>query len=369
MHILSRRTGHIRSLSFAVLVAVFATASNGMAQDITYGGQMTLNWTIDTFSCPTGFFCPGQQLVETVSTGSETIPLTATYSSCSVSPIGSGPVIVPLGPGAPDIVFVVPNSTGTCQFLFDPGPGAFWYDGDITTPDGSFAVLPPSQGVFLPPVGQFKILSQDPTNTFPTSLTFNAAGGDTLCDNPTLNNCSGFGYANNSWTFNGGLSACSVTYNGTVNGNLRISNGLTCIVNGTVTGNVTQNGGGLFASDATIGGNLRISGGTFSIANTVVNGNVAIQNIPAGSAQNEICATDVNGNLQFTDNGAAAAIGTTSASCPGNTIGGNLRVDRNSAAVEVSNNAAGGNLQCRSNASITGSGDTAASLRGQCAGF
>jgi len=164
--------------------------------------------------------------------------------------------------------------------------------------------------------------------------------------------------------------ACSVTYNGTFNGNLYISRGLTCIINGTVTGNVNQSGGGLFTNNAKIGGNLQISGGgTFSIAGTTVNGDVQIQNLPAGSAQNQICGTKVKGNLTFHNNGTAVAIGTTSASCPGNTIGNDLQINNNLALVKVFDDTVAGNLQCQNNASIAGSGDTAKSLQGQCAGF
>jgi hypothetical protein len=163
---------------------------------------------------------------------------------------------------------------------------------------------------------------------------------------------------------------CTVTYNGTFNGNLNISSGLVCIINGTVTGNVTENGGGLFTSNATIGGNLQITGGgTLSMASTAVSGDLQIQNIPAGSAQNQICGSQVKGNLTFHNNGTAVAIGTTSASCPGDTIGNDLQVNNNTAAVQVFDDTAGGNLQCQNNSSITGGGDSAKSLQGQCASF
>jgi hypothetical protein len=163
---------------------------------------------------------------------------------------------------------------------------------------------------------------------------------------------------------------CTVTYNGTFKGNLNISSGLICIINGTVTGNVTQNGGGLLTSNATIGGNLQITGGgTFSIGSTAINGDLQIQNIPAGTAQNQICGTHVKGNLTFHNNQTAVAIGRTSASCPGDTIGNDLQANNNLAAVQVFDDTVGGNLQCQSNSSITGSGDTAKSLQGQCATF
>src|SRR5579862_5625056 len=177
-------------------------------------------------------------------------------------------------------------------------------------------------------------------------------------------------YSENSWSFNGELAACTATYDGTLNGNMTISSGLSCIIGGTVTGKVTQNGGGLFADNATIEGGLQITGAsTFSIEYTVINGNVQINNISAGPAQNQICGTDIKGRLQLNNNGAAVAIGTTSASCPGNEIGGRMQFNDNRAALQVSDDTAGGDLQCHSNSSITGSGDTADSLQGQCAAF
>jgi hypothetical protein len=160
-----------------------------------------------------------------------------------------------------------------------------------------------------------------------------------------------------------------VVYNGTLNSNLTISGGLTCIINGTITGDVDQNGGGLFASNATIGGNLKIKGGTFTIENTDVNGNLRIRNTPPGSAQSEVCGTNVKGNLHLKDSDAAVAIGTISASCPGNTIGGNIEVDDNLGPVQIFDDSVGGNLHRKDNAAITGGGDSARSLRGQCAAF
>jgi hypothetical protein len=110
------------------------------------------------------------------------------------------------------------------------------------------------------------------------------------------------------------------------------------------------------------------AGGSFWIGSTAINGSLQIQNIPASSAQSEICGTDVRGNLQITNNNTAVAIGTASASCSGDRIGGNLQVNNNGS-VEVADDAAGDDLQCRGNSSITGSGDIARLLQGQCADF
>ncbi|MGA2411323.1 MAG: hypothetical protein ABSG46_13160, partial [Candidatus Binataceae bacterium] len=107
----------------------------------------------------------------------------------------------------------------------------------------------------------------------------------------------------------------------------------------------------------------------FSIQNTAVDGTLQIQSVAAASTENEICGTHVKGTLQFDNNATATTIGTTSASCPGNTIGGNLQVISNFDAVQVFDDTAGGNLQCLFNRSITGDDDTARLLQGQCADF
>jgi uncharacterized repeat protein (TIGR03803 family) len=182
---------------------------------------------------------------------------------------------------------------------------------------------------------------------------------------------------------------CTVTYQGTFNGNLNISSGLTCIINGTVTGNVMESGGGLFTSNATIDGNLQISGAsTFTLdPGSAVHGDLQVQNLPEGTAQNQICGSSVQGNLQVQDSGTALLIGASS-SCAGNTVGGNLEVQSNTAAVQVFGNGVTGNLQvqsntavqvfnntvtnnlqCSGNSSITGGGNTAKSMQGQCATF
>jgi hypothetical protein len=166
------------------------------------------------------------------------------------------------------------------------------------------------------------------------------------------------------------LAQVTASYTGTFNGNLNISSGVTFITNGTVTGNVSQNGGSLVTSNATIRGNLQITGGgTFSIASATINGDLQIQNIPAGLAQNQICGTDVEGNLTFHNNGTAVVIGNSSGSCAGNTIENDLQIQNNTAPVQVVGNAVGGNLQCQNNSSITGGTDTAKQTQGQCAGF
>jgi hypothetical protein len=212
-------------------------------------------------------------------------------------------------------------------------------------------------------------------------------------------------------TLNSG-STCNGVYGGTFNGNVTVSTGQTCnFLSGNITGNVQQNGGNLvLAGGVIVGGNVQINGGgTFSIDPATIDGDLQIQNIPAGTAQNQVCGTTVNGDLQFQNNGTAVQIGSASPSCAGNTIGGNLTVQNNTAAatvigntvggnLTVQNNTAativngntvtgnlqdqnntastqvftdtvGGNLHCQQNSTITGGSDTAKSLQGQCAGF
>lgn len=168
-------------------------------------------------------------------------------------------------------------------------------------------------------------------------------------------------------------TACNGIYNGTFNGDITISTGQTCtFVGGGITGNVEVTGGTLVLSGTSVDGSVEVyGGGTFRIAHsTVITGGLEIQGIPAGSGQNQICGSTVNGNLQFQNNATAVQIGSSqAAACPGNTIGLNLLIDRNTASVQVFNNAVKLNVNCEENSSITGGGNTALHKHGQCAAF
>ncbi len=187
-------------------------------------------------------------------------------------------------------------------------------------------------------------------------------------------------------------NTCNGAYNGTFNGNLTVSAGQNCsFVSGGVTGNVQLNGGNLILMQSQVGGDVQLNGGgTFTIGpGTTIGGNLQIQNLPSGSTQNQICGTTIHGDLQFQSNGTAVLIGAGTASCAGNTIGGNLTVQNNTGATtvvgntitgnlqdhnntgptQVSDNLIGNNLQCQNNTSITGGGNTAASKQGQCSAF
>jgi hypothetical protein len=161
-------------------------------------------------------------------------------------------------------------------------------------------------------------------------------------------------------------------------------------VGGGVTGNLTQTGGNLILSGTTVGGNVNVQGGGFfSISGFArIVGNLQIQNLPASSAQNQICGVSVLGNVTYQNSNAPVEIGAASM-CPGNTVGGDLQVGNNAGAVGivgnivtgnlqvqkntgssmVSNNNVVKNLQCSDNTTITGSGNTARQKQGQCAAF
>jgi hypothetical protein len=207
-------------------------------------------------------------------------------------------------------------------------------------------------------------------------------------------------------------TACNGVYDATFQGNVTVSAGQSCVfVGGAIEGNVQLNGGNLSLTNTIVTGNVQLQGGgTFSIGpSATVNGNLQIQNIPAGAAQNQVCDTEIKGNLQFQNNGTAVDIGSASSTCTGNGIGGDLQVQNNSAAVTAIGNTVGGNLQvsnntadttvndntvngnlqdnnnsapttvfdntvsnnlqCQNNSSITGGGNTAQQKQGQCSSF
>ena len=167
-------------------------------------------------------------------------------------------------------------------------------------------------------------------------------------------------------------TACNGLYNGTFKGSITVSTGQTCtFVGGGVNGQIALTGGTLVLSGATVSQNVQVNGGSFFIGpSATINGNLQIQNIPAGTAQSQVCGTNVTGNLQFQNNGTPVQIGSASTgACPGNTIGHNLLIDSNTASTQVFNNIVTNNLQCQNNTSISGGGNTAKHKDGQCASF
>jgi len=149
-------------------------------------------------------------------------------------------------------------------------------------------------------------------------------------------------------------STCNGTFTGTFPGDLNISSGQTCIFTaGGVAGKVTQHGGSLVLNNATVGGDVHIQGGDrFSILSSHITGNLQVQNLPAGTTQNQVCWSDIQHNLTYQNSLAPIAIGA-APGCHGNTIGGNLQINKNSASTLVSNNVINGDVQDQSNRAST----------------
>ncbi len=189
-------------------------------------------------------------------------------------------------------------------------------------------------------------------------------------------------------------TTCNGAYDGTFNGNIRVSAGQSCIFfNGLVKGNVQQNGGSLVLFQSHVNGHVQIQGGgAFSVGpGSTINGDLQIQRLPTGSGQNQICETNVRGDLLVQNNGTAILVGAyPPIPCIGNTVSGDLRVQSNSAATsivgntvvgnlqdqtniaptQVFNNTVSGNLQCQGDQSIQGGGNRVGGHKqGQCTGF
>jgi hypothetical protein len=186
-------------------------------------------------------------------------------------------------------------------------------------------------------------------------------------------------------------SRCNGIYNGTFKGNLTVSAGQDCIfLTGQITGNVNVVGGNFALNDSSVGGNLTINGGgTYTLGPAAtVGGNLIIQKIPPGSADNSVCGTTVNGNMQLSNDGTAVQIGSTAPLfCAANTIGGSLEVVDNSNSMLMFDNSVGGNMSvvdntgpldvvsntvrgnllCQGNTDlIMGGGNKASKITGQC---
>ena len=255
----------------------------------------------------------------------------------------------------------LPVCAATSNGLPVPGSWSYTY-----TPGGASAPVN---------IGSYSVAAAfTPTDTITyasvnanTSITINPAGDLNLSSGQTV-------------TFSGGLLPGNVTLGGTlilnnsrVAGNVTLANGGSIVLNtSTVHGNlVVQNAGGtLTATGSAVGGDVQITGRTsFSLVSTSVGGNLQIQQIPAGSSQNQICGVQTKNDMQIQNNAVAIAIGSANGSCTGNAVGGNLQLGNNTASLSVFNNIVTGNLACGGNSSIAGAGNTAKSKSGQCSLF
>jgi hypothetical protein len=165
---------------------------------------------------------------------------------------------------------------------------------------------------------------------------------------------------------------CNGNYNGTFQGSITVSAGQNCtFVGGGITGNVTVNGGNLALANAKVTGNVSIQGrSAFSIdQGSEITGTLGIRKDVSRSSTNQICGAKLDGNVVVSTNATPIQIGSSDVSCTGNSFGGNLVIDGNTAATTVYNNTVGKILSCAGNTSITGGGDSAHTRRGQCSAF
>jgi uncharacterized repeat protein (TIGR03803 family) len=167
-------------------------------------------------------------------------------------------------------------------------------------------------------------------------------------------------------------NACNGVYSGTFVGTIYVSSGQTCEFTdgGQIFGNVYVSGGSLVLTNASVLGNVEVQGGTYTLGPSLtIASKLEVVNLPSGSAQNTICGVNVFGSLYFDGNGSPVEIGSSAGACPGNSIGGDLEVDNNTAQVQVFNNTIRDFLMCSGNTSITGGGNTAREKQGQCSTF
>ena len=167
-------------------------------------------------------------------------------------------------------------------------------------------------------------------------------------------------------------STCNGNYNGTFNGNITVSAGQNCVfVGGGVSGNAVVSGGNLALTNANVTGSIAIQGpSAFSIGpGTTVQGNLSIHNVASGSTMSGICQAKVGGNLEVYTNAIPISIGCPQNFCYGNSVGGTLTIQGNTAPITVYENSVGKNLSCSNNTSIKGGANSAQKKTGQCAAF
>jgi hypothetical protein len=173
-------------------------------------------------------------------------------------------------------------------------------------------------------------------------------------------------------------TTCNGVFNQTFDGDVTVFPGQSCIfLGGGITGRVRVEGGRFELRYATVGGNVEIDGAsTFTIGPSAsIGGNLETHNVEPNAERNEVCGSNVKGNLEFLNNESAVRIGSTDpTSCLGNVVGTNLEVHNNSgstavdgntvagdlldhnnsAPTEIFNNIVTGNLECKHDSTITG---------------
>jgi len=140
------------------------------------------------------------------------------------------------------------------------------------------------------------------------------------------------------------------------------------VFSGTIPGNLKARGGStaVFAEGVAVGGNLEATGvDYFDLYDSLVNGSFYVRNTQSGSI---FCGNTLNGDSVFTNNRTLLTIGSPDQACDGNRVNGNVVVDRNEAAAEISDNDVSGNLTCRGNTPppVGGGNRVEGNKEGQC---
>jgi hypothetical protein len=125
-------------------------------------------------------------------------------------------------------------------------------------------------------------------------------------------------------------TVCNTVLSGTVNGNVVVPSGDTCIAQGvTITGSLTVDGGGI------------------SLENSTVGGNVAIQNNATNAAGSMLCGNSIGGSyaVRNESNGSTWWLGESVFGCTGGSVGGNVVLTNNSdATLELESVTVGGSV-------------------------
>jgi hypothetical protein len=159
---------------------------------------------------------------------------------------------------------------------------------------------------------------------------------------------------------------------GSINGNVEgTGNAFVLLFAPSIAGNVKLVGGDgiIAAEDLEVGGTLEAVGpALFDLFDSTVNGNFYVRGAAEGSI---FCGNTLNGNAEFTDNREVLVIGQPASNCDGNTVGGTVKVERNQAGIEISDNDIGGNLACFDNTPPPAGGGNRVqgNKEGQCEAF
>jgi YVTN family beta-propeller protein len=293
-------------------------------------------------------------------------------------------------------VSVVDAATHSLIATIPVGRGPF---GIALTPDGSKAYVADydDNAVSVIATSTNSVIATIPVGVQPQGIAFTPDGSRAYVTNLGSNNVSVIDTASNTVAASvsvgarpysygffiqpaplaGPLSSgdkCNGTFTGTFKGDITVTAGQTCTfvrsceIAGNVTirggnftsdctvNNVTENSGGLtLKPNARVNGNLQVTGpSVFNFSGASVGGDLQIQQVSIGEPQSSVCGTQVKGNLTVHNNRSPIQIGANNPNvCAGNTIGGDLQANSNTAALAIDYNAISGNLSVNNNTATT----------------